>query len=223
MDDFLPPYNDPRRTIPRNNSFLDYNTAVGELMGMVGSAALAEPISGIGGIFGGDVRGIQDALTYSPRSDIANQWLGRAGEAIAPAASWISDKAVGIESGSGIPREATLAALQMGLEAFPAAKIGGMLNPGRVDVPNLNTPMSNQAGSFSPTKPAAYASQSPDVGQSANLPTDIMELATTPQQELLKSIKKPNLTGAAKRERGSVGIEPELSMAQAERELRGGM
>jgi len=84
-------------------------------------------------------------------------------------------------------------------KAYRAAE--GVEQAVRTGADNLMQPsvghIGRQTGSFSPTKPAAYASQSPKVGKSIDLPTDLLDLMKT-EQELLG---KPNLKGPSGKQR----------------------
>ena len=124
-------------------------TGFGEIGAMLGSGILAEPISGLAGLLGGDVRQTQDALTYQPRGEVAQGWLSSAAPHIEGMTNWINDKAIQAEQFSGVPREAIKAVPQMAAEVTPAALMTKPLNKGyAAALRNLETPnqLNPQAG-----------------------------------------------------------------------------
>lgn len=80
----------------------DYLKAAGETALMVGTGAIAEPISGIAGLAktitsgpeaGAEtIKQIQKAMTYAPRAEVTKEMLGKVGETVAPYVTPIVEK-----------------------------------------------------------------------------------------------------------------------------------
>jgi len=93
---------------------------MGEIASLLGTAVVAEPISGLAGLLTANperVNEVQNALTYQPKGEVAQGWMQSVAPYAQKAGDWVGDKAVGIESATGVPREAVLAIPQMAAEA----------------------------------------------------------------------------------------------------------
>jgi len=84
--------------------------AVGEVVGMLGSGAVAEPVAGLTGLMTGDtnaIRGMQERMTYTPRTQAGQRAMMRIGEDI----RYMAD-VTGLQHVSGYWRDKVVPALQ---------------------------------------------------------------------------------------------------------------
>lgn len=126
---------------------------------MAATGALAEPMAGIAGMFGmasGDtntdyVNQTRDKLTYKPKSKAVKALFEKATPYAEKAGGWVDNAATGIESYTGIPREAVKAGPLMAAELAGGVglmgRVGNTLTKNAVSVPRKM----GQSGAISKT------------------------------------------------------------------------